>query len=65
MQFETLGIDIRLAKQLAHQAITEPTEIQQKSIPVVIASDQSAIPVVEQNKVQSEVALSLLSLIHI
>ena len=37
MQFETLGIDIRLAKQLAHQAITEPTEIQQKSIPVVIA----------------------------
>lgn len=37
LQFETLGIDIRLAKQLAHQAITEPTEIQQKSIPVVIA----------------------------
>ncbi|SFD09757.1 DEAD/DEAH box helicase [Pseudoalteromonas denitrificans] len=36
MQFETLGIDIRLAKQLAHQAITEPTEIQQKAIPVAI-----------------------------
>ncbi len=33
-----------------------------KSIPVVIASDQSAIPVVEQNKVQSEVALSLLGI---
>jgi hypothetical protein len=33
-----------------------------KSIPVVVASDQSAIPVVEQNKVQSEVALSLLGI---
>jgi hypothetical protein len=33
-----------------------------KSIPVVIASDQSPIPVVEQNKIQSEVALSLLGI---
>ena len=33
-----------------------------KSIPVVIASDQAAIPVEEQNKVQSEVALSLLGI---
>ena len=34
----------------------------EKSIPVVIASDQSVIPVAEQNKVQSEVALSLLGI---
>ena len=34
----------------------------EKSIPVVIASDQTAIPVAEQNKVQSEVALSLLGI---
>jgi len=33
-----------------------------KSLPVVIASDQSAIPVEEQNKQQSEVALSLLGI---
>jgi hypothetical protein len=33
-----------------------------KSIPVVIASDQTAIPVEEQNKQQSEVALSLLGI---
>ena len=33
-----------------------------KSIPVVMASDQTAIPVAEQNKVQSEVALSLLGI---
>ena len=33
-----------------------------KSIPVVIASDQEAIPVEEQNKQQSEVALSLLGI---
>ena len=33
-----------------------------KSIPVVIAVDQSTIPVEEQNKVQSEVALSLLGI---
>lgn len=31
-----------------------------RSIPVVLATDQAAIPVEEQNKVQSEVALSLL-----
>jgi len=34
----------------------------EKSIPVVIANDQSTIPVAEQNKVQSEVALSLLGI---
>ena len=34
----------------------------EKSIPVVIASDQEAIPVEEQNKQQSEVALSLLGI---
>ena len=33
-----------------------------KSIPVVVASDQEAIPVEEQNKQQSEVALSLLGI---
>ena len=33
-----------------------------KSIPVVMASDQTSIPVVEQNKIQSEVALSLLGI---
>ncbi len=33
-----------------------------KSIPVVLASDQTAIPVEEQNKVQSEVSLSLLGI---
>ncbi len=33
-----------------------------KSIPVVLASDQTAVPVIEQNKVQSEVALSLLGI---
>ena len=33
-----------------------------KSIPVVLASDQSTIPVAEQNKQQSEVALSLLGI---
>ena len=33
-----------------------------KSIPVVVASDQPAIPVEEQNKIQSEVALSLLGI---
>lgn len=32
------------------------------SIPVVLASDQAPIPVVEQNKIQSEVALSLLGI---
>lgn len=34
----------------------------EKSIPVVIASDQKTIPVAEQNKIQSEVALSLLGI---
>jgi hypothetical protein len=34
----------------------------EKSIPVVIASDQKSIPVEEQNKVQSEVSLSLLGI---
>ena len=34
----------------------------EKSIPVVIASDQPTIPVAEQNKIQSEVALSLLGI---
>jgi len=33
-----------------------------KSIPVVMASDQTSIPVEEQNKIQSEVALSLLGI---
>jgi hypothetical protein len=33
-----------------------------QSIPVVIASDQIAIPVIEQQKIQSEVALSLLGI---
>ena len=37
-------------------------QISAKSIPVVVASDQSTIPVAEQNKVQSEVALSLLGI---
>ena len=34
----------------------------QNSVPVVIASDQTAVPVEEQNKQQSEVALSLLGI---
>ena len=33
-----------------------------KSIPVVLATDQSPVPVVEQNKIASEVALSLLGI---
>lgn len=33
-----------------------------RSIPVVLASDQAAVPVEEQNKIQSEVALSLLGI---
>lgn len=33
-----------------------------KSIPVVLASDQPPVPVVEQNKIASEVALSLLGI---
>ena len=34
----------------------------EESLPVVLATDQTAIPVVEQNKIQSEVALSLLGI---
>jgi len=37
-------------------------QLSTKSIPVVIASDQATIPVAEQNKIQSEVALSLLGI---
>ena len=37
-------------------------QVAANSVPVVIASDQSAIPVEEQNKQQSEVALSLLGI---
>jgi hypothetical protein len=33
-----------------------------RSLPVVLASDQSPVPVVEQNKIASEVALSLLGI---
>jgi hypothetical protein len=33
-----------------------------KSIPVVLATDQTPVPVIEQNKIQSEVALSLLGI---
>ncbi len=33
-----------------------------RSIPVVLASDQQPVPVEEQNKVQSEVSLSLLGI---
>lgn len=33
-----------------------------RSIPVVVASDQSPIPVIEQQKIQSEVALSMLGI---
>jgi hypothetical protein len=33
-----------------------------KSIPVVLATDQSPVPVIEQNKIASEVALSLLGI---
>jgi hypothetical protein len=33
-----------------------------KSIPVVVSTDQTAVPVEEQNKIQSEVALSLLGI---
>ena len=42
--------------------VTPGAQLAAKSIPVVMASDQTAIPVVEQNKVQSEVALSLLGI---
>ena len=42
--------------------VTPGSQTADKSIPVVMASDQTSIPVVEQNKVQSEVALSLLGI---
>jgi hypothetical protein len=42
--------------------VTPGAQPASKSIPVVVATDQTAIPVVEQNKIQSEVALSLLGI---
>ncbi len=42
--------------------VTPGPQTASKSIPVVMASDQTSIPVEEQNKVQSEVALSLLGI---
>ena len=42
--------------------VSPGAQLAEKSIPVVMASDQTPIPVVEQNKVQSEVALSLLGI---
>jgi hypothetical protein len=42
--------------------VTPGQQPAEKSIPVVLASDQPPIPVVEQNKIQSEVALSLLGI---
>ena len=42
--------------------VTPGAQPANKSIPVVVATDQTAIPVVEQNKIQSEVALSLLGI---
>ena len=42
--------------------VTPGPQSADKSIPVVMATDQTSIPVVEQNKVQSEVALSLLGI---
>jgi hypothetical protein len=42
--------------------VTPGAQIADKSIPVVMATDQTSIPVIEQNKVQSEVALSLLGI---
>ncbi|WP_419147966.1 DEAD/DEAH box helicase [Pseudoalteromonas 'SMAR'] len=37
MRFTELGIDSRLEQQLAHQGITEPTEIQAHAIPTALA----------------------------
>jgi hypothetical protein len=42
--------------------VTPGAQPASNSIPVVVATDQTAIPVVEQNKIQSEVALSLLGI---
>ncbi|WP_421419688.1 DEAD/DEAH box helicase [Pseudoalteromonas lipolytica] len=37
MHFTELGIDTRLEKQLAHQGITQPTDIQAHAVPTAIA----------------------------
>ncbi len=37
LQFKDLGLDNRLLKNLAHQNIKKPTEIQRKAVPVAIA----------------------------
>lgn len=37
MQFKDLGLDNRLLKNLAHQNIKKPTEIQRKAVPVAMA----------------------------
>ena len=42
--------------------VTPGPQTASKSIPVVLATDQAPVPVEEQNKVQSEVALSLLGI---
>lgn len=42
--------------------VTPGPQIAAKSIPVVISTDQESVPVEEQNKIQSEVALSLLGI---
>ena len=42
--------------------VTPGQQLAANSLPVILASDQPAIPVVEQNKIQSEVALSLLGI---
>jgi hypothetical protein len=42
--------------------VTPGQQVAANSLPVILASDQPAIPVEEQNKIQSEVALSLLGI---
>jgi hypothetical protein len=42
--------------------VTPGQQVAANSLPVILASDQPAIPVAEQNKIQSEVALSLLGI---
>ena len=37
LQFKDLGLDNRLLKNLAHQNIKKPTEIQRKAVPVAMA----------------------------
>ena len=39
LNFTELGLETRLQKQLAHQGITTPTEIQSKAIPSAIAGN--------------------------